>query len=54
MEPGKETLHRIVSMLTKMTGSTGGVREDGVDYGENESDFEHEHEHEHEHDKGCG
>ena len=47
-EPGKETLHRIVSMLTKMTRSPGRVREDPTGYGEIGCDIENGHEEEQE------
>ena len=46
VEHGKKMLHRIVSMLTKMTEPTGSVREDGFGYGEIGSDIEHEYEQE--------
>jgi hypothetical protein len=45
---GKKILHRIVSMLTKMTKLAGEKREDPECYGShkrgNEYDYEHEHE----------
>lgn len=40
----KRTLHRIVSMLTRMAMTSGGVAESSVDY---VRAIEHEHEHEH-------
>lgn len=56
---GKGLLHRIVSMLTKMTEPIGGVREDSPEYQmeccagriDYESKIEHAHEHAHEHDE---
>jgi len=58
IKEGKELLHRIVSMLTKMTEPVVGVREDMVEYGvESEeeekikTDYDYEHEHEHEHER---
>jgi four helix bundle protein len=47
-EAGKRVLHRIVSMLTRMTDRAPQVREEGAAYG---IDYENEHrcaEHEHE------
>ena len=47
-DAGKRVLHRIVSMLTRMTERVPHVREDGAMYG---IDYEYEHrsaEHEHE------
>lgn len=40
---GKLLLHRIVSMLTKMTDPGDSVREERREYGEKESDYAHEH-----------
>ena len=41
---GKRLLHRIVSMLTKMTKLAREVREDSPLYGSQSGNFEHEHE----------
>ena len=56
-QEGKVLLHRIVSMLTKMTQPVDGIREDISEYGfgaveacDGQSiDYADEHEHEHEH-----
>ena len=52
---GKALLHRIVSMLTKMTEPVEGVREYSPEYGfsheeekEVKIDYDYEHAHEHE------
>ena len=47
LEPEKLLLHRIVSMLSKMTERTSQVREEEATYPADGFDYEHEHEHEH-------
>lgn len=39
---GKRTLHRIVSMLTRMIGSDGGVREQAREYSRPDNDYDYD------------
>jgi four helix bundle protein len=48
---GKKILHRVVSMLTRMTERGPVVRDDSATYA-NRSDYDYEHEHEHEWETG--